>query len=156
MGVRVNPQRRTIKNIYRTYIDVINYLKTDKKRVDIKDKDAQNAEMKAGEQAENEEMLEVNKDRAEADQGLNQDHQNFSDEDVSKFKEFSNKPTYLDELIDSLAPSIWENQDVKKGILTQLFGGVSKEFHSTGRGRFRGDINVLLCGDPSTAKSQLL
>jgi DNA replication licensing factor MCM4 len=40
MGVRVNPQRRTIKNIYRTYIDVINYLKTDKKRVDIKDKDA--------------------------------------------------------------------------------------------------------------------
>ena len=40
MGVRVNPQRRTIKNIYRTYIDVINYLKTDKKRVDIKDQDA--------------------------------------------------------------------------------------------------------------------
>jgi len=59
-------------------------------------------------------------------------------------------------LIDSLAPSIWENQDVKKGILTQLFGGVSKELHSTGRGRFRGEINILLCGDPSTAKSQLL
>jgi len=35
-----------------------------------------------------------------------------------------------------------------------LFGGVSKEFAS--RGRFRGEINVLLCGDPSTAKSQLL
>lgn len=59
-------------------------------------------------------------------------------------------------LIDSLAPSIWENQDVKKGILTQLFGGVSKELISTGRGRFRGEINILLCGDPSTAKSQLL
>jgi DNA replication licensing factor MCM4 len=40
MGVRVNPQRRTIKNIYINYIDVINYLKTDKKRVDIKDQDA--------------------------------------------------------------------------------------------------------------------
>ena len=61
-----------------------------------------------------------------------------------------------DLLIDSLAPSIWENQDVKKGILCQLFGGVSKEFQYSGRGRFRGEINILLCGDPSTAKSQLL
>jgi len=40
--------------------------------------------------------------------------------------------------------------------LCQLFGGVSKEFSQSGRGRFRGEINVLLCGDPSTAKSQLL
>lgn len=59
-------------------------------------------------------------------------------------------------LIDSLAPSIWENQDVKKGVLAQLFGGVSKELHHSGRGRFRGEINILLCGDPSTAKSQML
>lgn len=57
-------------------------------------------------------------------------------------------------LIDALAPSIWECHDVKKGILCQLFGGCSKTF--TGRGRFRGEINILLCGDPSTAKSQLL
>jgi len=61
-----------------------------------------------------------------------------------------------DILVDSLAPSIWESNDVKKGILCQLFGGVSKEFSQSGRGRFRGEINVLLCGDPSTAKSQLL
>ena len=61
-----------------------------------------------------------------------------------------------DLLIDSLAPSIWENNDVKKGILCQLFGGVSKVFSQGGRGRFRGEINVLMCGDPSTAKSQLL
>jgi DNA replicative helicase MCM subunit Mcm2 (Cdc46/Mcm family) len=54
-------------------------------------------------------MIEVNKDRAEADQGLNQDHQNFSEEDVSRFREFSKKPTLYDELVDSLAPSIWEN-----------------------------------------------
>ena len=59
-------------------------------------------------------------------------------------------------LIDSLAPSIWECSDVKKGILCQLFGGCSKTFATSGKGRFRGEINILLCGDPSTAKSQLL
>lgn len=40
MGVRVNPNRRTLKNIYRTYVDVINYLKSDKSRVNVKDSDA--------------------------------------------------------------------------------------------------------------------
>jgi len=58
---------------------------------------------------------------------LNQDHQTFAESEVKKFKEFASKPDLYDLLIDSLAPSIWENQDVKKGILTQLFGGVSKE-----------------------------
>jgi len=87
---------------------------------------------------------------------LNQDHASFSEAEVAKFRDFAKKQDVYDLLIDSLAPSIWENQDVKKGILTQLFGGVSKELHSTGRGRFRGEINILLCGDPSTAKSQLL
>lgn len=46
--------------------------------------------------------------------------------------------------------------DVKKGILLQLFGGSNKEFVKGGAPRFRGEINVLLCGDPSTSKSQLL
>lgn len=98
----------------------------------------------------------IDHDRLVADQGLNQDHASFSEAEVAKFRDFAKKQDVYDLLIDSLAPSIWENQDVKKGILTQLFGGVSKELHSTGRGRFRGEINILLCGDPSTAKSQLL
>ena len=41
MGVRVNPARRTLKNIYRTYVDVICYVKSDKSRVNLKDSDAQ-------------------------------------------------------------------------------------------------------------------
>ena len=47
-----------------------------------------------------------------------------------------------------LAPSIYENLDIKKGVLMQMFGGAKKDFSNTGRGRFRSDINILLCGDP--------
>jgi len=80
----------------------------------------------------------------------------FTESQIKKFKDFAARPNYFEVLVDALAPSIWENVDVKKGILCQLFGGVSKEFSQSGRGRFRGELNVLLCGDPSTAKSQLL
>lgn len=43
-----------------------------------------------------------------------------------------------------------------QGILLQLFGGARKDFSQTGRGNFRADVNILLCGDPGTSKSQLL
>ena len=39
MGVRVNPNKRTLKNVYRTYIDVMNYVKTSVKSFNIDDKD---------------------------------------------------------------------------------------------------------------------
>ena len=54
------------------------------------------------------------------------------------------------------APSIYENDDIKKGILLQLFGGTRKDFQNAGRGKFRAEVNILLCGDPGTSKSQLL
>jgi DNA replication licensing factor MCM4 len=53
----------------------------------------------------------------------------------------------------ALAPSIWELDDVKKGVLLMLFGGVNKKLTNKS---LRGEINVLLCGDPGTSKSQLL
>jgi DNA replication licensing factor MCM4 len=37
-----------------------------------------------------------------------------------------------------------------------LFGGTQKQFSQSGKGRFRADINCLMIGDPSTAKSQML
>ena len=54
----------------------------------------------------------------------------------------------------SVAPSIFGTVDIKKAITCLLFGG-SKKFLPDGM-RLRGDINVLLLGDPGTAKSQLL
>ena len=58
-------------------------------------------------------------------------------------------------MIDSLAPSIYEVDHVKRGLLCQLMDGTLKVVDSV-RGRFREQIHVLLCGDPSTAKSQLM
>jgi len=60
------------------------------------------------------------------------------------------------DLIASFAPSIFGHDEIKKGILAQLFSGTKKDFSENGRGRFRSDINICLVGDPSTAKSQLL
>jgi len=62
--------------------------------------------------------------------------------------------TIVGKLINSFAPSIFEEDEVKKGLLCQLFGGTAKPVSS--KGRCRPEINTLLCGDPSTAKSQLL
>ena len=66
------------------------------------------------------------------------------------------RETILNDLVGSFAPSIYGHDDIKKGILAQLFGGTKKQFGEMGRGRLRADVNICLVGDPSTAKSQLL
>lgn len=57
-------------------------------------------------------------------------------------------------IIKSIAPSIYGHEGIKTAIALSLFGGVPKDINH--KHRIRGDINVLLLGDPGTAKSQFL
>jgi DNA replication licensing factor MCM5 len=81
-------------------------------------------------------------------------HSIFSEEEEQEFLELSRRPDLYSVMADSIAPSIYGNNDIKKAILCLLLGG-SKKILPDGM-KLRGDINVLLLGDPGTAKSQLL
>ena len=80
----------------------------------------------------------------------------LAQERIDLIEALAQKPDVYERLARAIAPSIYENEDIKKGILLQLFGGSKKDLSATGRGRFRTEINILLCGDPGTSKSQLL
>lgn len=78
----------------------------------------------------------------------------LSTEDELLFKRLAMRPDIHSVLVNSIAPSIYGNIDIKKSILCLLFGGSCKQMPDTLMRR--GDINLLLLGDPGTAKSQLL
>ncbi|VDP07106.1 unnamed protein product [Soboliphyme baturini] len=79
----------------------------------------------------------------------------FRSTDIQRIREFLHmKGHVIDILARSLAPSIYGHEEVKKAILCMLLGGVEKVLPNGTR--LRGDINILLIGDPSVAKSQLL
>ncbi|KAK5648977.1 hypothetical protein RI129_003869 [Pyrocoelia pectoralis] len=80
----------------------------------------------------------------------------FPPERIELLQILSQKPDVYDRLAHALAPSVYGNDDIKKGILLQLFGGTKKSFVASGRTNFRAEINILMCGDPGTSKSQLL
>ncbi|EAR97868.1 DNA replication licensing factor MCM4, putative (macronuclear) [Tetrahymena thermophila SB210] len=89
-------------------------------------------------------------------QKLQEEKINFSEETKRKLQEIADSENVYDKLIKSVAPSIWENTDVKRGLLCQLFGGSVKTIHDAKDSRTRAEINCLLVGDPSVAKSQML
>ncbi|CCH43767.1 DNA replication licensing factor [Wickerhamomyces ciferrii] len=88
----------------------------------------------------------------EIDQGL--DIFSWTEEEEREFRKLSRERGVIEKIISSVAPSIYGHKDIKTAIACSLFGGVPKNVN--GKHSIRGDINVLLLGDPGTAKSQIL
>jgi DNA replication licensing factor MCM2 len=86
------------------------------------------------------------------DQGL--DTFSWTEEEEQEFRRLARNKNVIDKIIRSIAPSIYGHNDIKTAIACSLFGGVPKNIN--GKHSIRGDINVLLLGDPGTAKSQIL
>ncbi|KAH7883799.1 MCM-domain-containing protein [Phlebopus sp. FC_14] len=78
----------------------------------------------------------------------------FTPEEEEEFAEIARSEGFYERFAKSVAPSIYGSLDIKKAIACLLFGGSKKILPDSMR--LRGDINVLLLGDPGTAKSQLL
>ncbi len=77
-----------------------------------------------------------------------------SEEELEEIKSLASSPDIYEKLVKSIAPTIKGHEHIKEAIALQLFGGVKKEY--PGGTRIRGNIHILLLGDPGTGKSQLL
>lgn len=78
----------------------------------------------------------------------------ISEEDEEKILKLAKDPNIYEKIIKSTAPSIKGYRDVKEAIALQLFGGAAKELED--ETRLRGDIHILIVGDPGIGKSQML
>ncbi|KAI9005605.1 MCM2/3/5 family-domain-containing protein [Hyaloraphidium curvatum] len=136
--VRVNPRQRVVKNVYKTYLDVVHIQRTDKRRLKLDDS-----------------IVAADEYVVSFDEGDR--IRSMDPGEVDKIVELSERPNIYELLANSIAPSIFGMEDVKKGVLLQLFGAVNKfNGERNGAPRIRGDINVLIIGDPGVSKSQLL
>lgn len=161
--VRVNPRQRTIKSLFKTYLDVVHIRRGGGGRLGYDKTTRPGAADRlpgvgaAGVGGEEDDEDEV--PGAPLDPLAAAGQKSRKEQMEEKIRQLSQRPDIYDLLARSLAPSIWEMDDVKKGILLQLFGGTNKSIARGGGGggpRYRGDINVLLVGDPGTSKSQIL
>ncbi|MBN1502632.1 minichromosome maintenance protein MCM [Candidatus Woesearchaeota archaeon] len=78
----------------------------------------------------------------------------ISKEEEEEIKELASDPKVYERLTNSIAPSIFGLERVKEALVLQALGGVRKK--TTGGSITRGDIHILLIGDPGAGKSQLL
>jgi len=78
----------------------------------------------------------------------------LTEEDEKMIRTMGRDDRIAKRIVKSIAPSIYGHDDIKTALALSLFGGVMKDINR--KHRIRGDINVLLLGDPGTAKSQFL
>lgn len=157
--VRLNPRQRVIKSLFKTYLDVVHIKKTDAKRMGVDASTRQGDDRRGVVGVGGEEGGEGDDADMDIDGDAAQREESAQAKIKDKMVEISQRDDIYEYLARSLAPSIWEMDDVKKGILLQLFGGTNKHMTKGGGGggpRYRGDINVLMVGDPGTSKSQIL
>ncbi|KAG1778774.1 MCM-domain-containing protein [Suillus placidus] len=153
--VRVNPRQRTMKSLFKTYLDVVHVRLSTGGTLGL-DRSTRPA---GGDKVPGIGGVGDGADDQELEEQIAQGGLTRKAELEAKLIDLSRRHDLYDLLARSLAPSIWEMDDVKKGILLQLFGGTNKSIARGGGGggpRYRGDINVLLVGDPGTSKSQIL
>ncbi|KAF5193857.1 Dna replication licensing factor mcm6 [Thalictrum thalictroides] len=86
--------------------------------------------------------------------GEDDDCQQFMAEELDEIQRMRNTPDFFNKIVDSIAPTVFGHQEIKRAILLMLLGGVHKTTHEGIN--LRGDINVCIVGDPSCAKSQFL
>ena len=79
---------------------------------------------------------------------------NITEADVAEIVDLSNEPDIHEKMVDSVAPSIYGYREEKLAMILQLFSGVTK--HLPDGSRIRGDLHMLLIGDPGTGKSAML
>ncbi|MFC2143016.1 minichromosome maintenance protein MCM [Candidatus Aenigmatarchaeota archaeon] len=78
----------------------------------------------------------------------------ITEEDKKKIVELASDPNVYEKLVASLAPGIFGFSEIKESILMQIFGGIK---HQQPDGtRIRGNIHILITGDPGVGKSQIL
>ncbi|KAK2958685.1 putative DNA replication licensing factor MCM2 [Blattamonas nauphoetae] len=77
----------------------------------------------------------------------------LTDEEEAAITELSKKPDIAERIFASVAPSVYGNEELKRAVCLAMVGGTPGD---RAEHRIRGDINVLIVGDPATAKSQIL